>query len=97
MMEKAIGPHFKQRYLRYAKACAWSPEQCFHTLSWCLSGKAADYSAVVLEREDLNYWQLLDKLENRFGLSELSETARSVFVKPHSCRTSPLESGQIGL
>ncbi|MES9882036.1 MAG: hypothetical protein ABW185_14260 [Sedimenticola sp.] len=70
---------FKQRYLMYAKACAWSSEQCFHTLSWCLSGKAADYSAVVLEREDLNYWQLLDKLENRFGLRELSETAQVRF------------------
>lgn len=71
---------FKHKFLRYAKACDWTTDECLDGLCWCLTGKAADFHAIIMERkEKISYRKLLDKLEHRFGARELAETAQARF------------------
>lgn len=71
---------FKHKFLRYAKACEWTSDECLDGLCWCLTGKAADFHAIIMERkEKISYRKLLEKLEHRFGARELAETAQVRF------------------
>ncbi len=71
---------FKQRFTRYDRACMWSPDQCLDSRCWSLTGKAADFQAMLLEREPtLTFSRLMNQLENRFGHLELPESAQARF------------------
>ena len=57
---------FKRKFSLYAPQLAWTSEDCFNCLCWGLTGKAADFYAILLEQKhSLNYRQLLNKLDPR--------------------------------
>ena len=67
---------FKQKFTRYATACEWTSEECLNCLCWCLTDKAADFYAILMERnEHLTYRRLM----SRIGIKELAETAQTRF------------------
>ena len=39
----------KHKFSLYASQLGWTPEDCFNCLCWSLTGKAADFYAIVLE------------------------------------------------
>ena len=51
--------HFKRKFTKYAESSDWTAEKCLDCLSWCLTGKAADFCATLMERTKHNsYWKL---------------------------------------
>ena len=71
---------FKQKFTRYAIACEWTSEECLNCLCWCLTNKAADFYAILMERnKHLKYRRLMSRLEKRFGIKDLAETAQARF------------------
>ena len=71
---------FKHKFSLYASQLGWTPEDSFNCLCWSLTGKAADFYAILLEQKHtLNYRQLLNKLKSRFGVKELLATAQGLF------------------
>jgi hypothetical protein len=58
-------------------------------LCWCLDGKASEYYALLVERnQEMVYMDLIRKLEKRFGFRELPETAQVQF---NNARQTPDE------
>jgi len=81
---------FYAKFARYAEVVAWTPEECRDQLCWCLDGKASEFYALLVERnQDLAYPDLVRKLEKRFGFKELPETAQVQF---NNARQLPEES-----
>ena len=71
---------FKHKFMLYANKLGWTTDDCYNCLCWSLTGKAADFYAVLLEQKlQLNFRQLLSKLESRFGTRELPATAQGRF------------------
>ena len=71
---------FKQKFTLYPTASEWTSEECLNCLCWCLTDKAADFYAILMERnEHLTYRRLMCRLEKRFGIKELAETAQARF------------------
>ena len=71
---------FKEKFTRYAKTCEWTKTECLNYLWWCLTDKALDCYAFLTEMS--NFWtysRLLRRLEERFGIKELDETAQHRF------------------
>lgn len=83
---------FKQKFTRYATACEWTSSECLNCLCWCLTDKAADFYAILMERnEHLTYRRLMDRLEKRFGVKELAETAHARFQQATQAPGESLE------
>ena len=83
---------FKHKFSLYAFQLGWTPEDCFNCLCWSLTGKAADFYAILLEQKHtLNYRQLLNKLESRFGAKELPATAQGLFQQATQAPRETLE------
>ena len=83
---------FKQKFTRYATACEWTSEECLNCLCWCLTDKAADFYAILMERnEHLTYRRLMCRLEKRFGIKELAETAQARFRQATQASGESLE------
>ena len=83
---------FKHKFLLYASQLGWTPEDCFNCLCWSLTGKAADFYAILLEQKHtLNYRQLQNKLESRFGAKELPATAQGLFQQATQAPRETLE------
>ena len=83
---------FKLKFSLYASQLDWTPEDCFNCLCWSLTGKAADFYAILLEQKHtLNYRQLLNKLESRFGAKELPATAQGLFQQATQAPRETLE------
>ena len=83
---------FKQKFTRYATACEWTSEECLNCLCWCLTDKAADFYAILMERnEHLTYRRLMRRLEKRFGIKELAETAQARFQQATQASGESLE------
>ena len=83
---------FKHKFSLYASQLGWTPEDCFNCLCWSLTGKAADFYAILLEQKHtLNYRQLLNKLESRFGAKELPATAQGLFQQATQAPRETLE------
>ena len=83
---------FKQKFTRYATACEWTSEECLNCLCWCLTDKAADFYAILMERnEHLTYRRLMSRLEKRFGVKELAETAQARFQQATQASGESLE------
>ena len=83
---------FKQKFTRYATACEWTSEECLNCLCWCLTDKAADFYAILMERnEHLTYQRLMCRLEKRFGIKELAETAQARFRQATQASGESLE------
>lgn len=83
---------FKRKFTRYATAAKWTEEECLDALCWCLTDKASDFYALVTERrDDMTYFELLRKLEKRFGQKELPETAHARFLQATQTSDEELE------
>ena len=83
---------FKHKFSLYASQLGWTPEDCFNCLCWSLTGKVADFYAILLEQKHtLNYRQLLNKLESRFGAKELPATAEGLFQQATQAPRETLE------
>ena len=73
---------FKHKFTLYATQLGWTSDDCLSCLCWSLTGKAADFYAILLEQNlRLTYRQLLSKLECRFGSKELPATAQGLFLQ----------------
>jgi len=71
---------FYAKFSRYAEVSEWTGGECRDQLCWCLDGKASEYYALLVERnQDMAYRDLVVKLEKRFGFRELPETAQAQF------------------
>ena len=82
---------FRQKFKQCASAMDWTTEECFTALAWSLTGKAAEYYAVLGDQEDLTYHSLLKKLEHRFGARELPATAQAMFQQASLSKGESLE------
>jgi hypothetical protein len=80
---------FYAKFSRYAEVSEWTEGECRDQLCWCLDGKASEYYALLIERnQDMAYMDLIRKLEKRFGFRELPETAQVQF---NNARQTPDE------
>ena len=69
---------FKQKFNRYAAVKAWNQEECKDYLCFSLEGKALEFFTTILQRdEDLTYDDLVQKMDKRFGVREIPETAQT--------------------
>ena len=80
---------FYAKFSRYAEVSEWTEGECRDQLCWCLDGKASEYYALLIERnQEMVYMDLIQKLEKRFGFRELPETAQVQF---NNARQTPDE------
>jgi hypothetical protein len=80
---------FYAKFSRYAEVSEWTEGECRDQLCWCLDGKASEYYALLVERnQEMVYMDLIRKLEKRFGFRELPETAQVQF---NNARQTPDE------
>lgn len=71
---------FFTKFNRYSEAAGWGPRACKDQLCFCLTGKASEHYAMLLERDpDLSYYATVQKFEKRFGAHELQETVELQF------------------
>ena len=71
---------FFAKFTSYADECKWSAKQRKNNLCWCLESKASEFYALLVEREpNLEYFDLIQKLEKRFGLRDLPEATQLQF------------------
>ena len=72
---------FYVKFDSYASECDWGPKQRKIQLCWCLEGRASEYYALLAKREpDIDYDNLIRKLEKRFTQSELPEASHMQFL-----------------
>ena len=80
---------FYAKFSRYADVSEWTEGECRDQFCWCLDGKASEYYALFVERnQEMVYMDLIRKLEKRFGFRELPETAQVQF---NNARQTPDE------
>ena len=80
---------FYAKFSRYAEVSEWTEGECRDQLCWCLDGKASEYYALLVERnQDMAYMDHIRKLEKRFGFRELPKTAQVQF---NNARQTPEE------
>lgn len=71
---------FIQKFSKFADSAGWTAEQRKDNLCWSLDGRASEVYATLTERDPyLDYFNLLTKLERRFGVRELPETSQMEF------------------
>lgn len=71
---------FYAKFSRFAEVSGWSAHECRDQLCWCLKGKASEHYALIVERNrNVEYEDLVQKFEKRFGFKELPETAQVEF------------------
>ncbi|KAH3797518.1 hypothetical protein DPMN_151099 [Dreissena polymorpha] len=71
---------FMTKFEKYAGIFEWEDREKRDYLCLCLTDKASEYYALVMDREvELGYHEVVDKLERRFGYRDLPETARVTF------------------
>ena len=83
---------FKRKFETYAEASNWSENEKNHAMCWSLTGKAADYYALLTEREaQIDYSTLMERMERRFGARELPETSYARFASAQQRENEELE------
>ena len=87
---------FKQKFSSYAKLLELTPQERLNCLRWSLTDKAAEFSALGSETSSLSYDQLLNKLERRFGDTELQADALVRFKTQHNALVRNSRTGQTG-
>ena len=71
---------FSVKFRRYAEVHDWTPRNCKDQLCFCLKGKASEFYATMIKRDaTITYEELMQKLQKRFGIKEIPETARVKF------------------
>ncbi|MEW8548560.1 MAG: hypothetical protein AB2693_34090 [Candidatus Thiodiazotropha sp.] len=83
---------FKAKFARYAEAQGWTAKTCKDYLCWCLEGKASEFYTLLIERDpNMEYFDLMRKLEKRFGFKDLPETAQVQFMQAKQTPDEKLE------
>lgn len=71
---------FKMKFNKYAESQRLSSFERRGALCFCLTDKASEFYTTILSRnESADYFELMDRLDKRYGQSYLSETARMQF------------------
>ena len=71
---------FYQKFSLFADEACWNAMQFKNNLCLCLQGKASEVFAALTQRDpDLDFFELVGKLERRFGVRELPETSQIEF------------------
>ena len=71
---------FSVKFRQYAEVHDWTPRNCKDQLCFCLKGKASEFYATMIKRDaTITYEELMQKLQKRFGIKEIPETARVKF------------------
>ncbi|MES9906418.1 MAG: hypothetical protein ABW168_27520, partial [Sedimenticola sp.] len=71
---------FYMKFSKYAEAQRWSAKECKDNLCWCLVDKASEFYANMAEKnQHIEYFDVIRKLERRFGYKDLPETATIAF------------------
>ena len=81
LIAKEVGRHsIKIKFSLYADEARWNTMQHKNNLCLCLQGKASEVFAALTQRDpDLDFFELVGKLERRFGVRELPETSQIEF------------------
>ena len=81
---------FKTKFMRYVQVRNWTLAESKDYLCWCLEGRASEYYATVVTRNaNIEFVELLNKLEKRFGGVPLPDTAQ---VQLANSKQKPEES-----
>ena len=76
--------------MRYYQVKHWTPDIAKDYLCWCLEGKASEfYASVVARNQAIGFQEILNKLEKRFGGVPLPDTAQ---VQLANSKQKPEES-----
>ncbi|KAK3107571.1 hypothetical protein FSP39_017500 [Pinctada imbricata] len=68
---------FKHKFMRYLTVRNWTYAESRDYLCWCLEGKASEFYATLVSRnQDIGFLELLTKMEKRFGGMPLPDTAQ---------------------
>ena len=70
---------FKKKFNSYRKVMKWSETESKDYLMWSLEGKALDFFTITSDIEKYSFRKIIEKLEARFGVKELTETSKVKF------------------
>lgn len=71
---------FFAKFTTFADDQGWTSSQRKNQLCWSLEAKASEFHANLLEREPgIDYFDMVKRMENRFGMQELPETIQLQF------------------
>lgn len=80
------------KFNRYADVSLWTTTERKDQLCWCLQGKASEFYTTIVSRDyDIDYFELIRKLEKRFNFVDLPETLQVQFMGAHQNATEKLE------
>ncbi|MEW8542881.1 MAG: hypothetical protein AB2693_05050, partial [Candidatus Thiodiazotropha sp.] len=83
---------FYLKFNNYAREKNWSSDECKSNLMYVLEGKAAEFFASLHEREPtLPFFDIIRRLESRFGYRELQETSNLAFMNSTQNKGEKLE------
>ena len=67
---------FRRKFERFNARLGWNSSQAYDFLEWAMEGNAAEYFVLMAEAQgNLNWKEMLDILEKRYGMSEGEEVA----------------------
>ncbi len=71
---------FLMKFSMFADSQKWSSQERKTNLCWCLEDKAGEYFARLVQREpEIDYFDILARMESRFDMKELPESAQVYF------------------
>ena len=71
---------FFKKFCTFADEQGWDARERKNHLCYCLDGKASDFYASITEKDpDLEYFDLVSKMERRFDFQDLPETVQMQF------------------
>ena len=72
---------FFVKFSKYADRSQWTTQDRKDQLCWCLDGKASEFYTTLISRDDnMDYFDLVRKLEKRFNFQDLPETLQVQFM-----------------
>lgn len=72
------------KFTKYADASHWTTAERQDQLCWCLDGKASDfYTNIISRNQNIDYFDLVRKMEKRFNFVDLPETLQVQFLGAH--------------
>ncbi|KAH3821818.1 hypothetical protein DPMN_123586 [Dreissena polymorpha] len=80
------------KFSKYAEAQRWTAQDCKDNLCWCLTGKAGNFFANLVEKyDDMEYIDIIKRFEKRFGYQDFPETATIAFNTARQEREEDLD------
>ncbi|MES9881761.1 MAG: zinc finger CCHC domain-containing protein [Sedimenticola sp.] len=71
---------FSTKFTTFAEGQRWSTKERKNNLCWSFEGKASEYYSRLVERDpQIDYFEILRKMEMRFDIRDLPETAQVYF------------------